>query len=74
MEDDEELDLTENTHMELWLKMLTLHIDDDDSVTEDDLYGTGEEDAVDALLASMEDEHDCEVQPNPLPALPIGYR
>lgn len=71
-DDGEELDLTCNTHMEIWLKMLTLNVDDDDSVMEEDLYGTGEEeDAVDSLLATMEDDHDCEIQQYPLPPLPL---
>ena len=65
--DEDDLDLSNTTHMELWLKMLTECSETDDE-SNGDLY---EGDEVNTLLVSMRSDDECEVAASPLPPLPM---
>ena len=77
-EDDEGyLDLTESTHMTVWLEILGKHFSDDDNKDEDDDDDDNNEDCTASTDNDLADgkeryEDDYEQEANPLPPLPVN--
>jgi hypothetical protein len=68
-DDDGDLDLSKSSHMNLWLKILSENVEDNDESDNDDIYEAPDE--FNNLLSQFDEEDDCEVAPTALAPLPL---